>query len=602
MKKITLFLLSTFFYLSAHSQECDYSGTISCKNNNTGYWCIKGTTLTITGEGMLSALFSDFPYVLNPRPTNIEAINKIVISEGITGIDFPAIKDFKGISSIVLPSTLTFIGERSFGAEFDRNGPQVTELTIPEKVTVIESQAFRYLPLSRVTFLGSEPPEFPYNDVYGIPVEEHPYYNAFHGITAEVYVPKGSLEKYKEALKYSHLTFKDPYVKGIQYTVDSIQGKAGETFQLEYRIIPEDAENRNVTFVSSDLSVAVVDKTGLVYFIKSGKATITVITEEDSFFDEVSITVPKSADKNLSSLSLWRAYYSPAFDPDTTTYYTTVSSDVKRLDVVAQPSSKFSTLSIENNEALAIGENTVRIKVTAENGDVKIYKMIVYRMSDESSLESLSVTDKPIKLTPNKYSYDVYITSQDHIRVDYTTTGDKSKSRVEFSQDSTLIKIIVTAEDDRVNSTYEVKVKYLSNDAQLQGLRVESHDGLDNYKILPLTPSFNPEILNYEIKITPDIRFLYVDPTSIFNSIITGDLGFQFYIKTPSLLKLEVLSESKLATNTYFIKVSNSNSTGLDKVQTESGSYKLLHNGGLYKIYLDSNNNKVLKQGSKVLK
>ena len=50
----------------------------------------------------------------------------------------------------------------------------------------------------------------------------------------------------------------------------------GSTLQLEVTIAPIDATNKEVTYSSSDESVATIDKDGLVSGIKAGSVTITV--------------------------------------------------------------------------------------------------------------------------------------------------------------------------------------------------------------------------------------------------------------------------------------------------------------------------------------
>ncbi len=63
------------------------------------------------------------------------------------------------------------------------------------------------------------------------------------------------------------------------------------TYQLEATITPEDATNQNVSWSSSDESVASVDEDGLVTAVAEGSATITVTTEDGSYTASCSITV-----------------------------------------------------------------------------------------------------------------------------------------------------------------------------------------------------------------------------------------------------------------------------------------------------------------------
>lgn len=87
-------------------------------------------------------------------------------------------------------------------------------------------------------------------------------------------------------------------VTGVVVTPDAktFTGK-GETVQLTANVLPADADNRNVTWVSSDTGVATVDANGIVTAVGNGTATITATTEDGEKTDESIITVriPSSA-------------------------------------------------------------------------------------------------------------------------------------------------------------------------------------------------------------------------------------------------------------------------------------------------------------------
>lgn len=65
-----------------------------------------------------------------------------------------------------------------------------------------------------------------------------------------------------------------------------------EMFQLTATVAPADATNKNLTWTSSDDTVATVSETGLVTANKVGSAIITVTTEDGDFQDSVQIEVP----------------------------------------------------------------------------------------------------------------------------------------------------------------------------------------------------------------------------------------------------------------------------------------------------------------------
>ena len=63
------------------------------------------------------------------------------------------------------------------------------------------------------------------------------------------------------------------------------------TDQIIYEVLPEDATNKNVTFESSDSSIATVSDTGLVTAIKNGTATITINTEDGRQTKDITVNV-----------------------------------------------------------------------------------------------------------------------------------------------------------------------------------------------------------------------------------------------------------------------------------------------------------------------
>ncbi|MGM9686799.1 MAG: Ig-like domain-containing protein [Bacteroidaceae bacterium] len=69
-------------------------------------------------------------------------------------------------------------------------------------------------------------------------------------------------------------------VESVVLNVTDLRLPKGKSFQLEATILPEDAENKNVNWKTSDSSVVLVDDNGLIQGIKLGSATITATTED----------------------------------------------------------------------------------------------------------------------------------------------------------------------------------------------------------------------------------------------------------------------------------------------------------------------------------
>ncbi len=90
-------------------------------------------------------------------------------------------------------------------------------------------------------------------------------------------------------------------IQSIILSVTDASLDAGNTLQLVAEIFPEDAENKTLKWSSSDEQIATVDNNGLVTAVGTGKATITVESQDGSGKSaSCVITVTKISDNNFS--------------------------------------------------------------------------------------------------------------------------------------------------------------------------------------------------------------------------------------------------------------------------------------------------------------
>ena len=102
---------------------------------------------------------------------------------------------------------------------------------------------------------------------------------------------------------------------------------------------------------------------------------------------QVSAPSTYSSDASLSSLTVSPGELSPAFSPDVTEYSVTVPGDVDRLTISAPAADDGATVSINGNENLQMGENTVTCQVTAEDGETTRTYTLTVTKTDEASSE-----------------------------------------------------------------------------------------------------------------------------------------------------------------------------------------------------------------------
>ena len=86
-------------------------------------------------------------------------------------------------------------------------------------------------------------------------------------------------------------------VKDLELDIDKIIMQEGDSFQINPIVYPEDANNKNIIFSSSNNSVAKVTKEGNILAIKSGECKITAKTEEENIEKDVEVTVRKKLEE-----------------------------------------------------------------------------------------------------------------------------------------------------------------------------------------------------------------------------------------------------------------------------------------------------------------
>lgn len=92
----------------------------------------------------------------------------------------------------------------------------------------------------------------------------------------------------------------------------------------------------------------------------------------------------KSSNASLGSLVISAGTLSPKFSAATKDYTATVDYSCSSLAVTANPAdSKASVTSVTGNDSLEVGENTVSVVVTAEDGSTSTYNIVVTRRAED---------------------------------------------------------------------------------------------------------------------------------------------------------------------------------------------------------------------------
>lgn len=249
-----------------------------------------------------------------------------------------------------------------------------------------------------------------------------------------------------------------------------------------------------------------------------GASTITIKVSEP-------VKVPPkqlSADNNLKSLSVDGQEISPAFNKDVLEYKLTVDEVVEKLNIKADVNDSKASVSGVGEVNLANGENTFEIKVTAENGNEKVYRLIVtvedqHPISTKLGKNNLTVVKKNNDLIEKLDGYEEQVIKIDNQDV-VSYYNKKTKVTLVLLKDSDN-KIGYYVYDEKKNTYTEYK--YIKvGDITLQ--LIDGGYKLDNFKKYNLKLQ-DQKIDFYKIKKSHKVGLIYG------TNIKTGNTGYYVY-------------------------------------------------------------------------
>lgn len=179
---------------------------------------------------------------------------------------------------------------------------------------------------------------------------------------------------------------------------------------------------------------------------------------------------PRSAVNTLKTLTISSGTLN--FQKDILEYKTTVPYNIIKMDVTYEASDPKAKVEVTGNDNFIVGDNTILIKVTAENETVKEYKIIVTRqeegaatLSNNSYLKSLSVGGYDLNF--NKKTLEYNLTIKKEKALDITALPEEKTSKVKIIDNTDLsngsvIRIIVTSEEGS-SREYQINIKVQDN-------------------------------------------------------------------------------------------------------------------------------------------
>ena len=181
----------------------------------------------------------------------------------------------------------------------------------------------------------------------------------------------------------------------------------------------------------------------------------------------------KSSNNDLKELIIKGYELQPKFDKNVTKYTINVGEEVLQLDITANADDKNSKVEIEGNKDFKVGENVVKIKVTAEDETTKIYTIIVKQGNVKEEVkekELLKLSELKIKgidfnnsFDPDIFTYklklNVYVE-----KLEVEAKANKENAKIEiignenFQVGKNNITILINSEDNKETATYQIEV------------------------------------------------------------------------------------------------------------------------------------------------
>ena len=185
-------------------------------------------------------------------------------------------------------------------------------------------------------------------------------------------------------------------VESVSLDKTSLELTEGGTARLTATILPDNATNKNVTWSTSDASIATVTD-GVVTAVAPGTATITVTTEDVGKTATCAVTVA-AATVPVTGVTLNKTSTS-LYVGDTETLTATVAPDNATDRAVNWTSSNPSVATVENGVVTAVGAGTATITVTTQDNDYTASCTVTvsrYSSGGGSSSSSTSLSDRAI--------------------------------------------------------------------------------------------------------------------------------------------------------------------------------------------------------------
>lgn len=225
-------------------------------------------------------------------------------------------------------------------------------------------------------------------------------------------------------------------------SIDGIKNDANQKIEGE-------VEGKDLNYGKNTFKLVVSNGT-------NNKRTYEVIVEREDNRD---------TDAKLSALSLSSGTIN--FNPNIHNYETKVLNEIQNIEVVATTTKKTSTIKVEGEKNLQVGENNIIVTVTAEKGNTEKYIIKVTRIKagetigDNANIKNITIEGYNINFNYSKRNYKLLIKNEDKLIINVEMDDLNARYQVfgnENLKDGSNIQIVTTSYDDNSTETYNIEI------------------------------------------------------------------------------------------------------------------------------------------------
>lgn len=312
-------------------------------------------------------------------------------------------------------------------------------------------------------------------------------------------------------------------------------------------------------------SNATVTGDGLIN-LSTGTNTVTItVTAEDGTTNKVytvEIERAKSSDATLKSLTSTDGLISPTFSKTVKDYTLTVPNEVENANIVAVSEDTEATIAINGVTNLAVGTNAATVVVTAEDGSVETYNIVITRQpSSNNYLSNLEVVDNDgtnyiAVFNKTTLTYNINV-ANDIDSVTITATAEDSTTTIQGDGVKSLnvgnnTYTVKATSGDGIARDYVINIERAKNgNAQLQSLGIDGQT---------LVPDFSPSTYSYTLNVDASVADINITATAEETTAKIDGTGTKTLVTGLNTFNVSVEAEDGTK-NTYTIVVNKAASS-----------------------------------------